>query len=30
MQTIDYGAAFGFFLKDKVWFKKFVLASLLT
>jgi Protein of unknown function (DUF4013) len=29
MQTIDYGAAFGFFLKDKTWFKKFALASLL-
>jgi len=27
---MDYGGAFGFFLKDRSWFKKFVIASLLT
>ena len=30
MHTLDYGAAFTFFLKDKNWFKKFLVASLLT
>ncbi len=30
MGTIDYGAAFGFFLKDRGWFRKFLIASLLT
>jgi len=29
MQSIDYGAAFGFFLNDKAWLKKLVIASLL-
>jgi hypothetical protein len=28
--TIDYGAAFGFFFKDRDWLKKFAIASLLT
>jgi len=27
---LDYGAPFGFFLKDRAWFKKVALASLLT
>ena len=28
--TFDYGAPFGYFFKDKGWFKKFAIASLLT
>jgi hypothetical protein len=30
MQTIDYGAAFGFFFKDKAWFRKLAIGSLLV
>jgi hypothetical protein len=29
LQTIDYGAAFGFFLEDNAWLKKLAIASLL-
>lgn len=30
MKLLDYGAPFGFLFKDKGWFKKFAIASLLT